>query len=59
LIIAGLLVGFGSQYAAKNSNHSFGLDGVPSFNVKSILGHTFALVAACLTHTYALHQYLP
>lgn len=59
LIVAGLLVGFGSQYAAKDSNNSFSLDGMPSFNVKSILGNIFAILAGCLTHTYQLHTYLP
>lgn len=58
-MIAGLLVGFGSQYAAKGSNNSFGLDGIPCFNLKSVLGHIFALIAGCLTHTYQLHTYLP
>lgn len=59
LIVAGLMVGFGSQYATKNANRSFGLDGVPGFNLKSIIGHIFALIAACLTHTYGLYKYLP
>jgi len=59
LIIAGLLVGFGSQFAVKDSNSSFSLDGVPAFNVKSILGNIIVLITGCLTYTYKLHTFLP
>lgn len=59
LIIAGLLVGFGSQFAKINSNNSISLDGTPKFSLKSIIGNILVLVSACLTHTYALYKYLP
>ena len=59
LIVADLLVGFGSQYAKINSNNSFSLDGAPKFSIKSIIGNILVIVSACLTHTYALYKYLP
>jgi len=59
LIIAGLLIGFGSQYAKIGSNNSFSLDGIPKFSFKSIVGNIVVIIAACLTHTYSLYKYIP
>ena len=59
LIFAGLLMGFGSQYAKIGSNNSFSLDGVPQFGLKSIVGCVLVFISACLTHTYTIHKYLP
>ena len=59
LIFAGLLVGFGSQYAKIGTNSSFSLDAIPQFSLKSIFGCIVVFISACLTHTYALYKHLP
>jgi hypothetical protein len=58
LIIAGILVGFGSQYASENQRND-GFLGVPRLTLRSISSYTISFVVCVLAATYKIHKFIP
>jgi hypothetical protein len=51
LVFAGVLVGFGSQYATGNTKND-GFLGIPRFNFRSLISNIIALIFCMITVTF-------